>query len=151
MIVQRVKKKDLLDIWIWRNDAKTIFFSKNKKKISLKKHNQWFSKALHNPKIKFYIGVIFYKKKEIKVGVVRFDIKKRYALVSINLNPQMRGKKLSDILLSMCIRKFLKLRKIKLLAEINKNNLASISCFLKNNFILLESKNQYSLYQRSLG
>ena len=151
MIVQKVKKKDLLDIWIWRNDTKTTFFSKNKKKISLKTHNQWFSKVLYNSKIKFYIGVIFYKKKEIKVGVVRFDIKKRYALVSINLNPQMRGKKLSDILLSMCIRKFLKLRKIKLLAEINKNNLASISCFLKNNFILLESKNQYSLYQRSLG
>ena len=151
MIVQRVKKKDLLDIWIWRNDAKTIFFSKNKKKISLKKHNQWFSKALHNSKIKFYIGVIFYKKKETKVGIVRFDIKKRYALVSINLNPQMRGKKLSDILLAMCIRKFLKLRKIKLLAEINKNNLASISCFLKNNFIFLKSKNQYSFYQRSLG
>jgi L-amino acid N-acyltransferase YncA len=151
MIVQRVKKKDLLDIWIWRNDAKTIFFSKNKKKISLKKHNQWFSKALHNSKIKFYIGVIFYKKKEIKVGIVRFDIKKRYALVSINLNPQMRGKKLSDIFLAAAIKRFIKFKKIKLLAEIKKNNLASISCFLKNNFIFLKSKNQYSFYQKSLG
>jgi len=152
MIVQRVKKKDLLDVWIWKNDAKTIFFSKNKKKISLKKHKQWFSSALNNSKIKFYIGVIFYKKKEIKkVGIVRFDIKKRYALVSINLNPQMRGKKLSDIFLAAAIKKFLRFKKIKLLAEIKKNNLASISCFLKNNFIFLKSKNQYSFYQRSLG
>jgi hypothetical protein len=39
MITQRVKKRDLLDIWIWRNDKETIFFSKNKKKISIKNHN----------------------------------------------------------------------------------------------------------------
>jgi hypothetical protein len=151
MIVQRVKKKDLLDIWIWRNDKKTIFFSKNKKKISLKSHNHWFNKVLHNSKIKLYIGVVFHKKIKIKIGIVRFDIKKRYALVSINLNPQMRGKKLSDIFLAAAIKRFIKFKKIKLLAEIKKNNLASISCFLKNNFIFLKSKNQYSFYQRSLG
>jgi len=151
MIVQRVKKKDLLDIWIWRNDAKTIFFSKNKKKISLKKHKQWFSKALYNSKIKFYIGAIFYKKKEIKVGIVRFDIKKRYALVSINLNPRMRGKKLSNLLLSAATKKFLEFRKMRLVSEIKKKNLASISCFLKNDFLFFKSKNQYNFYQKSLS
>ena len=33
MIIQKIIKKDSLDIWLWRNDKKSIFFSKNKKKI----------------------------------------------------------------------------------------------------------------------
>ena len=99
-------------------------------------------------KIKFYIGSLINKK---KVGIVRFDIKNKYALVSINLNPTMRGKKLSYILLEAALNKFLRSKKIKLLAEVKKNNLASISCFLKNKFYLLKSNSQYNFYQRSLG
>ena len=28
MIIQKITKKDSLDIWQWRNDRKSIFFSK---------------------------------------------------------------------------------------------------------------------------
>ncbi len=38
--------KDSKDIWLWRNDKTTIFFSKNKKKINFKNHDFWFSKSL---------------------------------------------------------------------------------------------------------
>ena len=58
MRIQKITKKDSLDIWIWRNDKKSIFFSKNKKKITLEAHNKWFEKNLNNKKIKFYIGCI---------------------------------------------------------------------------------------------
>ena len=151
MIIQKITKRDLLDIWLWRNDKKSIYFSKNKKKITLEAHNKWFKKNLKNKKIKFYIGFIVEKNEKKKVGVIRFNIKSKYALVSINLNPVMRGKSLSYILLAAGIKKFLKFKKIKLIAEIKKNNLASISCFLKNKFYFLKSKNQYNFYQRSLG
>jgi L-amino acid N-acyltransferase YncA len=151
MIIQKITKKDSLDIWQWRNDKKSIFFSKNKKKVTLDVHNKWFEKNLKNKKIKFYIGCIVNKKLKKKVGVVRFDVKDKYALVSINLNPVMRGKSLSYILLSGSIKKFFKLKKIKLIAEIKKNNLASINCFLKNSFYFLKSKNNYNFYQRSSG
>ena len=151
MIIQRVINKDSLEIWLWRNNKKSIFFSKNKKKITLEAHNKWFRKNLKNKKIKFYIGFIVKKNEKKKVGVVRFDIKSKYALVSINLNPVMRGKSLSYILLAAGIKKFLKFKKIKLIAEIKKNNYASIECFLKNEFYYLKSKNQYNFYQKSLG
>ena len=150
MIIQRVINKDSLDIWLWRNNKKSIFFSKNKKKITLEAHNKWFRKNLKNKKIKFYIGSIVKKNEKKKVGVVRFNIKSKYALVSINLNPVMRGKSLSYILLAAGIKKFLKLKKIKLIAEIKKNNFASIKCFLKNEFHFLKSRNEYNFYQRSL-
>ena len=151
MIIQKITKKDSLDIWQWRNDKKSIFFSKNKKKITLDFHNKWFEKNLKNKKIKFYIGCIVNNKLKKKVGVVRFDIKNKYALVSINLNPVMRGKRLSYILLAKVVKKFLKFNKIKLNAEIKKTNLASINCFLKTGFYFLKSKNNYNFYQKSSG
>jgi len=150
MIIQKITKKDSLDIWLWRNDKKTIFFSKNKKIINLEAHNKWLKKNLKNRKIKFYMGYLVKRNEKKKVGVVRFNIKSKYALVSINLNPFMRGKSLSYILLAAGIKKFLKFKKIKLIAEIKKNNLASINCFLKNRFYFLKSRNQYNFYQKSL-
>ena len=63
----------------------------------------------------------------------------------------MRGKSLSYIFLASAIKSFLKFKKIKLIAEIKKNNLKSINCFLKNDFYFLKSKNNYNFYQRSSG
>jgi L-amino acid N-acyltransferase YncA len=151
MIIKKVTKKNSLDIWLWRNDKKSILFSKNKKKITLEAHNKWFDKNLKNKKIKFYIGYLIKKNKKKKVGVVRFDIKSKHALVSINLNPLMRGQNLSYILLASGIKKFLKFKKKKLIAEIKKKNLASIKCFLKNKFYFLKSRNDYNFYQKTLS
>ena len=151
MIIQKITKKDLLDVFLWRNEKMSIFFSKNKKKITLEDHNKWFNKNLSSKKIKFYIGFLFEKNKKNKVGVIRFNIKASYALVSINLNPKMRGKGFSYTLLSIGIKKFLRFNKMKLIAEIKKNNSASINCFLKNKFYFLKSKNTYNYYQRLLS
>jgi len=148
MIIKKVTKKDSLEIRLWRNDKKSIFYSKNKKKVILEAHSKWFEKTLNDKKIKFYIGYLVKKKLKQKVGVVRFNIKNKYALISINLNPIMRGKKLSHVLLDAAIKKFLKFKKIKLIAEIKKNNLASINCFMKTKFYFLKSINQYNYYQR---
>jgi L-amino acid N-acyltransferase YncA len=148
MIIKKVTKKDSLEIRLWRNDRKSIFYSKNKKKITLEAHSKWFEKTLNDKKIKIYIGYLVKKKLKKKVGVVRFNIKNKYALISINLNPIMRGKKLSHVLLDAAIKKFLKFKKIKLIAEIKKNNLASINCFMKTKFYFLKSINQCNYYQR---
>ena len=63
----------------------------------------------------------------------------------------MRGKGLSYVLLAAGIKKILKFKKIKLIAQIKNNNLPSIKCFLKNGFYFLKSRKQYNFYQRSLG
>jgi len=151
MRIKNTTKKDSLDIWQWRNNKTSIFFSKNKKKVTLKNHEKWFKKTLTNVRIKSYIGFKFEKNIKKKVGVVRFNVRGKYALVSINLNPAMRGKGLSYILLKSGIKKFLKYKKINLIAEIKKNNLVSINCFLKNKFYFIKSKNNYNIYQKSLS
>jgi L-amino acid N-acyltransferase YncA len=63
----------------------------------------------------------------------------------------MRGKGLSYILLRSAIKSFQKFKKIKLIAEIKKNNLASVNLFLKKDFYFLKSKNNYNFYQKSSG
>ena len=151
MLVRKIIKQDLLDLWLWRNDKKSIFFSKNQTEITLETHRQWFEKNLSNTRVKFYLGYLIKKNQKKKVGVVRFDIKNKYTLVSINLNPIMRSRGLSYILLAAAIKKFLRFKKTKLIAEIKNNNLASIKCFLKNKFYFLKKKNGYNFYQRSLG
>ena len=151
MLVRKIIKQDLLDLWLWRNDKKSIFFSKNQTKTTLERHKKWFKKNLSNTRVKFYLGYLIKKNEKKKIGVVRFNIKDKYTLVSINLNPIMRSKGLSYILLAAAIKKFLRFKKTKLIAEIKNNNLASIKCFLKNKFYFLKRKNSYNFYQRSLG
>ena len=58
MKIREIKKKDSLDIFLWRNDKVSIFFSKKKKKITLKNHNKWFERNLINTKKKSYIGFL---------------------------------------------------------------------------------------------
>jgi RimJ/RimL family protein N-acetyltransferase len=151
MLVRKIIKQDLLDLWLWRNDKKSIFFSKNQTKTTLERHKKWFKKNLSNTRVKFYLGYLIKKNEKKKIGVVRFNIKDKYTLVSINLNPIMRNKGLSYILLEAAIKKFLRFKKNKLIAEIKNNNLASIKCFLKNKFYFFKKKKSYNFYQRSLG
>jgi hypothetical protein len=67
MIIRKTVKKDSLDIWLWRTDEMSVFFSKNKKKITIKNHNRWFKRNLKNPKEKSYIGLIEKKIKKKKL------------------------------------------------------------------------------------
>jgi hypothetical protein len=73
MIIKKVTKKDLLDIWLWRNNRTTIYFSKNKKKISLTNHTKWLYKILLNAKIKFYME---YLVRRNKINKIKFFLNK---------------------------------------------------------------------------
>ena len=53
MFIKKVSQKDFLDIWFWRNDNKTNFFSKKKNNIKLKDHYKWLNLNLKNKKIFF--------------------------------------------------------------------------------------------------
>jgi RimJ/RimL family protein N-acetyltransferase len=151
MIVRTIHQNDLLDIFLWRNDLTSIFYSIKNKKITFLQHVNWFRKSLINPNIKIYIGLIRKYKKLSKIGIVRFDIKKKIVIVSINLNPDFRGKKFSSQFLKLSIKKFLIYKKKNLKAIIRNNNIPSIKCFLKNGFILFIKDKEFSVYKKFLN
>ena len=135
---------DSKDIWKWMNDKHTRSMFIAYKYIYWQNHSNWFQKALKSNKILIYIGLL--KKK--KIGVVRFDIDKssKRALVSLNLNPIMRGKNLSYLILLNSINEFKKEYNIKLFAKIKKINTPSIKCFAKVGFIFNKSDSEYNYY-----
>jgi hypothetical protein len=83
MIIRPIHQNDLFDIFLWRNDSKTIFYSLKRKKITFFQHINWFRKSLVNTNIKMYIGLKKINHKLSKIGVVRFDIKKNFAFKKI--------------------------------------------------------------------
>ena len=106
MKIRNIKSNDSNDLFIWRNDIKTRRCSLNEKSISLEEHQEWFANALKNKHIDFLICEIDHK----KVGVCRFDVNKlnNQAEISININPDYRGKGFGKKFLILAINKFLK-------------------------------------------
>ena len=89
--IRKAKRTDLSDVFLWRNDrySRDNFF--NQEPIEFTSHAKWYQRALVDPDMFLFIGLLESK----KIGVCRFDVKEENtsAEISINLNPIFRGKK----------------------------------------------------------
>jgi RimJ/RimL family protein N-acetyltransferase len=145
MKIRRVNCNDFLDILNWRNDPLTISMSVNTSKISYDQHLIWFNNVLKDPFKTLYIGEFT----NSKAGVCRFDYdpQNSLALVSINLNPIMRGKRISIDLLNSAIIEYRRYCSAPLMAEIKRNNYASIKIFERCNFQICSESDDYFFYE----
>ena len=144
MIVREVIEADSEDIFLWRNDPYSRSMSKKPKIIEKSTHIKWFNDIIKNKNSYLYIGLL----NNTKVGVVRFDcdLEIKKSLVSINLNPKMRGRGLSSDLLSTAIKKLLKIHKLTLCASIKKGNLISKKIFQKCGFNEIKTVDGYDYF-----
>ena len=145
MQITQAVESDSKDIWMWRNDAQTRAMSITTAEVSWADHDRWFQDSCARPDRFLYIGRLSAAE---KVGMCRFDISADAgtATVSINLNPQMRGKKLSYQLLDLAIKAFWATNRLPLAATIRKQNASSIHCFGKCGFILDREDSDYNHY-----
>lgn len=150
MKIRNINKVDLLDLFNWRNDHVTRSMSINQNKISFKEHEEWFLNSFNKSDRKIYIGLL----NKIKVGVCRFDYNKENNIseVSINMNPLMRKKKLSNEFLNKSIKSYIKDIHYNpiLLARINKKNSRSLNIFEKNEFIKTNEVENFFYYEKKL-
>jgi len=146
--ITKASNNDSLDIFQWRNDPLTRQNSINTDPVSLKEHNQWFNEVLNSRNTELLIGI----KDSIKVGVCRFSFNNlsNSVEVSINLNPLMRGKRISKKLLEESINYYLKTNKVMLTATIRIDNIPSIKIFEELNFIKIKSTECFNYYERNL-
>ena len=144
MIIRHANASDSNELFLWRNDETTRLMSKSSNVIDEKNHEKWLKQCISSKNCYLYIGIL----NNYKVGVVKFDcdFKKKESLVSINLNPQIRGKGLSFNLLSESIKKLQKLHQFSLSATIKKNNLISKKIFKKCGFDISTSNETYDFY-----
>lgn len=94
--LRKVELSDCKKIWIWINDPLVRSVSFNPEPISLERHMEWFSSALINPNVVYYIAV----DKNVKpIGQARFQIESKEAVISILIDPEYRGMSLGSILI----------------------------------------------------
>lgn len=136
------------DIWTWRNDPDTRAMSISTDEISWEEHSRWYRDILADPNRYLYLGRLA---DNANVGICRFDVDtlKNVAHVSINLNPAMRGRNLSHVLLAAAIAAFWNEKNVSLLATIKQGNAASIRCFLKCGFELVTDDGEQTYYRLS--
>lgn len=82
--IRKVTPNDSKNIFEWRNNRKIRDVSRNSELISWDKHQKWFEAVLADCKRQLLIGMI----NENQIGVVRFDLEKDVAEVSIYLVPE---------------------------------------------------------------
>lgn len=142
---------DSRDIWLWRNDPITREMSITTDEVSWDSHSQWFGKVLENNDRHLFIGLDDLNN---KLGMCRFDKMDNGYEVSINLNPQFRGKKISTTLLSKAInamKNIIENQRTNFYATIKSTNLTSRKCFFNCGFGLVGFKDDYEFYKLNDG
>ena len=136
MLIRRAQEPDSETLWQWRNDPVSIRNSISGGVIEWEDHSKWFQNSLQSTSCEIFVGVC----EEFRqlVGMVRFDIDvcASTSEVSINMDPNWRGKRVSSLLLGRTIKVFGANRSLLLIARIKPQNTVSIKCFQNCGFEL---------------
>ena len=131
--------KESIFLYDLRNKKYVRKNSINLKKVSLKKHELWFRNFLMNKNNKFYL-IKYYKK---NIGYIRMEPKKNKFIVSWALLNQFKGKGI----MTKNLKKVTNDKKIKYMAIVKKNNLASMKVAEKSGF-KFNSSNKYLYFTK---
>jgi len=136
--IRAATSSDCEDIYVWRSDPISLSMFFNNSIPSYEEHKNWFNSSLNNADRKLYIGEVG----STKIGVCRFDCNKKNGTVevSINLNPNCRGRGFSKRFLASSIGCFQNIQRNELLARIKPKNVASLKIFKSLGFQEISSK-----------
>ena len=135
LTLRQAVDSDSLSLLEWRNDATTKAFSLSSDEVTREQHDAWLKKTLQDRNCLLIIGEVLGD----PVGMVRINIlnDSGVAQVSINLNPDFRGRGISRQLLGSSLlfgaQVFDNLSKY--CAEIHIENVASQKIFKSVGFI----------------
>ena len=93
--LREARWEDSEAILAWRNDEQTRSVSHDSRPILVEDHERWFRQALSNPERILLIAEV----EGSAVGMLRYDMEREKAIVSINLGPEWRGQGLGVQLL----------------------------------------------------
>lgn len=152
--VRQVVESDRRDLWLWRNDAASVEASLSATTVSWSDHVDWFQRSLEDARRVIYVGELE-ADKPIKVGMCRFDFEQdgRSAEVSINLNPALRGKRLSSSLLAGTLALFHNEfpQVTRITAVVRESNAPSNRLFLASGFTMSANNSDTKEYELLLG
>ena len=117
----------------------------NSELLTYSNHKFWLNTIIKDPYIDFFIGI----NEGFKIGVVRFNFDEinKFAELSININPNYRGKGLGKKLLLKSISKYLYKKQCLIKAKIKNNNERSIKLFLSIGFLIVEKTSELTFLE----
>ncbi len=86
--LRRARDEDCIDVFSWRDHPETRRYSNDANEISLEGHRLWYARKLSDPSCEFLIGELA----GAPIGVLRYDVQGREAMVSIYLVPGQQGR-----------------------------------------------------------
>lgn len=150
-MITTLKKADLSDtpfLWYLRNQPEVYRYFKHPKPVTWEEHINWTIPVLLELVLK-ELYVIRYG--TLPVGQLRFDYEGEEIEVSISLVKEFRGKGIASKALAKGIAKMKRAKKVRqLIAEIYRENAASVSLFEKHGFTYQKTKGDYHYYTLSL-
>jgi RimJ/RimL family protein N-acetyltransferase len=135
LTLRQAVESDSESLLEWRNDATTKAFSLRSDEVTREQHEAWFNKTLQDTNCLLIIGEVLGG----PVGMVRINILNDSGLgqVSINLNPDFRGRGLSRQLLGSSLLFATQVfdNVSKYCADIHIKNVASQKIFTSVGFV----------------
>ncbi|MEX0501982.1 GNAT family N-acetyltransferase [Alphaproteobacteria bacterium LSUCC0719] len=146
LTVRLITLDDKSDILTWRNDVISVEMAFVSRKISQVEHDLWFKDVMEDKSRTIMMGEI----EAGKVGICRFDISPtgNCAEVSININPEFRGKGLGKKLLETAVHTFLDQTNLDLFATVKPENKVSQKLFLGSGFDVFESNERVISFRK---
>jgi len=114
----------------WVNDPEVRKSALNPSLIKFENHIQWFNKQVISNDAFMYV----YECDGVAIGQTRFNIIDGVAYIDYSIDAFARGKGIGYYMLEEAIKQFSNMNKVLILAEVKKQNPASISIFEKLHF-----------------
>lgn len=142
----RAREDDCIDLLEWRNhpDARKNFFDDGI--FSQEEHKTWFCGKLKDSSAKIYVA----RSGDNKVGVIRFEMKRDFVDVSVNVNPLFFRQGFGSEIIRFGTERFYDDVKYAdtVVARIKKDNIASQKAFSKAGYICVEEKDGRVVYKK---
>lgn len=147
--IKQADDSDRLTILDWRNDELTREMSLSSDLVSINDHNQWFKNASNS---KNSLLLMCSRNPNTKIAFVHFKLNMTDAYVSINLNPDERGKGLSREVLKQAIEYLLfhHSQCKRLIAKIKDVNIPSIKIFISLGFKKYDCSDNVSFFEKKI-
>ena len=139
--VRQALPEDRREIWEWWNDPVTRKVMKKNELVPWEEHCAWFEGVLKDPDRVLCVGFVDSQ----KAGAVRFDFQGDGVYeVSVNVNPQLRGRGYGPLIVGASIAYLKTVRPVKkLIAMMKKINPRSRRTFEANGFVVAEPAHYY--------
>ena len=138
--LRAVVKSDWKVLLEWRNDKITRQNSFNSDLVSVSEHKEYIKNTITNPNRTLFI----LEYNEIPVGTIREDrLEKDEFELSYTISPMYRGKKISQIMMSL----YLIERIGTFFCQVNEENIPSIKMIEKLGFKLFNTEKKLNFYK----